>query len=1123
MNLKDFYDKLSSKRAVDQVADLANDPILTDIVQSYMKKFVSHITVTMGRFYKNNPILQNSEKAISSTESEVMLKGTVAFLKEIYTQVDPSLVPNSLRIDALSYEIILGYKEIAKMAPLTREIMGFNMTQDYAYFDTLPRVVITNTKDGSEKFQGYPSWSGVDMTVVAIMGSAMRFLPDVSTISFSTNRDKVDVKSLGRATRTGTTSGTRIISGSIIGVALKDEPLRCIAPSALNQASGNDQLQSTFNPYREHMMPDQLPLFDILVLIQNEYGHYARIGLFGISIIGTGQVVSINDMQTEITYSYTATDIDLLTYGGSSKESINSISIALDAYKERRDRISNGQSLHNSSFDVPNFWDVWDPEKRLMMAPQDYYKTVAAITTTETYARKTGAEQAVKDKQIAAVYPPVEFFGDPSQEDGFIAKVPPECEFPIYVTQSYDTAPYTNNNEPLYTNTEDLPFFHPLQPFEIVSCINTNVANSKDPKQLHTGPMLRSSTFTYLKNYFHGYAWTLHKVGMELWKTNKQQDAYVLFNINDPYSNADPKSAITEAVYLTGLSIYYGVGTRKDFVLPYTELDFEITSFDEANYATGYKTYDLLNDFGKLKKIKLTYYAEANGSNQLGDPVEIAIESTHLTSSKQVSPEIPNSVIELKEADLKVPTSINTKSKLVKSIKIEILEVEYPTSGPDAVAIAAIIPKGKLMSMAKVSIKKVTKEKAATKISISPKTNSQPNCYDYKEISTKNGKTITSTANCFIEPSDTRPTLVTNERLTGTTNELVCRLTGFWEIFPRGRLLTNGGVGIGLGGQSFRIYSNKFRWANSSQPPNLADGGYSSHTIATFASIDSDVKKNIQFGSINIQNVTTTPANCNNLILLNKITFPNIKTLHTTAQATWPRVQNSVSVSITDSDKNDLSLHGYFGIIMYKNHPCFYKDNYFTGIPTYSDIRRLSYTDFLARLTQLFSSFETSVSKKQKTDPKTADVTTIQKENDMLSNLEIYNILIDMIRKKDADSEELTNSCILLKQSYTDLKIGQMNISFQSPIYANLIFNHITNTTGKNFESGKPCDYYWQNKGVALTETQMNNYCGAIDAFSVDNSIKASNKQNMLHGIPIENAGYVSSYYAIYTIDCKTS
>ncbi len=876
MNLKDFYDKLSTKRAVDQVVDLANDPILVDIVQGYMKRFVSHITATLGRFYKNNITLQNSEKAISSTDYEVMLKGTVAYLREIYTQVDPTLVPNSLRVEALSYEVILGYKEVAKMSPLTRDILGFNMMQDYAYFDTVPRMVITNTKDGSEKFQGYPSWSGVDMTVVAIMGSAMRFLPDLSTISFSINRDKVDVKALGRATRTGVTSGTRIISGSLIGVALKDEPLRSISPTALNQREGNDQLQSAFNPYREHMLPDQLPLFDLLVLIQNEYGHYARIGLFGISIIGNGQVVSINDMQTEITYAYTATDIDLLTYGGSAKESVNGIAIALDAYKERRDRISNGQSLHNSSFDVPNFWDVWDPEKRLMMAPQDYYKTVSAVTTNETYNRKTGIEQATKDLQLPVVYPPVEFFGDPSQEDAFIARVPPVCEFPIKRIKSFDTDPFTNSNEPIYTKTDAHPYWHPLQTFEHPDCLNTNVSNSKDSDQMHTGSIYHSSTFTYLKDHFHGYGWTIHKVAMNLWKEQKQNDAYILFNIHDPYSNADKDAPINEAVFLNGIDIYYTVGTRKDFVLPYTENDFIISSLDDANYQKGYKTYNMLADFGKITKMRLTYFEQPNGSNPLGDSVDINITQTHLKESKKTSPGIPNSVISLTESDLKVPTSVSSKNKLVKSIKLEIVEVEWPSGGPDAISIAAIIPKGQLLSMAKVNINSKVKPKEAVAINIKPSKEAQPNIYDYNSINTSSCTNIITSANVFTENADDISTFERFERAVGTNNELVTRLTGLHEKCPR-----DTGEGISLGQQAYRAYLNKQRWVTVDAPPT-GNAEYSNPSFGVNAAINNN---KIEFGN---------NQSHNNLIMLKKLSFSRIQTKGSQS-IKWP-LDNGTSI-----------------------------------------------------------------------------------------------------------------------------------------------------------------------------------------------------------------------------------
>lgn len=57
---------------------------------------------------------------------------------------------------------------------------------------------------------------------------------------------------------------------------------------------------------------DEMPPFDIDIIMQNEYGHSSRMIIRGVVIVDEGQVMSIEDILTENTMSYLATDIEVL-------------------------------------------------------------------------------------------------------------------------------------------------------------------------------------------------------------------------------------------------------------------------------------------------------------------------------------------------------------------------------------------------------------------------------------------------------------------------------------------------------------------------------------------------------------------------------------------------------------------------------------------------------------------------------------------------------------------------------------------------------------------------------------------------------------------------------------------
>ena len=58
---------------------------------------------------------------------------------------------------------------------------------------------------------------------------------------------------------------------------------------------------------------DEIPPFDIVISAANEYGLRSRMVIYGVRLVNEGQVMSINDVYTENTYQFVATDLEYLT------------------------------------------------------------------------------------------------------------------------------------------------------------------------------------------------------------------------------------------------------------------------------------------------------------------------------------------------------------------------------------------------------------------------------------------------------------------------------------------------------------------------------------------------------------------------------------------------------------------------------------------------------------------------------------------------------------------------------------------------------------------------------------------------------------------------------------------
>lgn len=145
----------------------------------------------------------------------------------------------------------------------------------------------------------YKTFSGSDAVAFLIFPQSKPILlGSLSTISHSVYREKKPVPLLGKINTGGYTRGMRSIAGTMVF-------------TLINQHLVEDLKEQI--PYLEahgKLKADELPFFDIMVVCANEYGAASQLYIYGAEFYEDGQVISVQDIYIENTFSFVARDID---------------------------------------------------------------------------------------------------------------------------------------------------------------------------------------------------------------------------------------------------------------------------------------------------------------------------------------------------------------------------------------------------------------------------------------------------------------------------------------------------------------------------------------------------------------------------------------------------------------------------------------------------------------------------------------------------------------------------------------------------------------------------------------------------------------------------------------------
>lgn len=132
---------------------------------------------------------------------------------------------------------------------------------------------------------------------------AFGLIVGLQTITISSYRSKMQVRTIGSVNPRGIARGSRTVAGTLVITEFDRSPFwKILVPPQL------DSNILDAGP----VLADQMRPFDIILLFVNELGNAAMRQIYGAEIVTDGSVYSIQDMYTENTLSYLARDVSPL-------------------------------------------------------------------------------------------------------------------------------------------------------------------------------------------------------------------------------------------------------------------------------------------------------------------------------------------------------------------------------------------------------------------------------------------------------------------------------------------------------------------------------------------------------------------------------------------------------------------------------------------------------------------------------------------------------------------------------------------------------------------------------------------------------------------------------------------
>lgn len=202
--------------------------------------------------------------------------------------------------DSFSDQSSLGYN-IATVPTFNANPVPTNVHYETNGAANMP-AVIGRSEGFSNNDIVYNSYAGVDIVATMVLPNDEPItMGELQTISYSTHRENMPVRTLGHTAPIGFVKGSRTIGGSMIFTVFNYYAFYRLRQFQVAIENGL------------YPLSDMLPPFDVVLTFANESGVFSKMKIFGVTFTDEGGTMSVDDLITEQTFSYMARGLQPMT------------------------------------------------------------------------------------------------------------------------------------------------------------------------------------------------------------------------------------------------------------------------------------------------------------------------------------------------------------------------------------------------------------------------------------------------------------------------------------------------------------------------------------------------------------------------------------------------------------------------------------------------------------------------------------------------------------------------------------------------------------------------------------------------------------------------------------------
>jgi hypothetical protein len=189
------------------------------------------------------------------------------------------------------------------------ELVEFSGMKDTAKILGLPVHGMFTINNRPRTDYMFRTFSGIDIIALASLNTVVSRLEGLTSLSWSVHRGSTPNRSIGKPSAGARARGGRTIAGTMVFTLADHHPLLELLPGDFPMTS-LATLEKDPDLWRPLMMADQIPPFDLVLTMTNEYGHASVVSLYGIEVQDEGTVLGIDNLVTEMVIQYTAVAMD---------------------------------------------------------------------------------------------------------------------------------------------------------------------------------------------------------------------------------------------------------------------------------------------------------------------------------------------------------------------------------------------------------------------------------------------------------------------------------------------------------------------------------------------------------------------------------------------------------------------------------------------------------------------------------------------------------------------------------------------------------------------------------------------------------------------------------------------